>query len=79
MKIELKGKPTLSGLEITIVTIDFETGVVEYTIDGVGLRDINRGIHQTYLPRLSFGDTERQWEPKQYHTNEENEDDRPEI
>ena len=54
MKIELKGQPTLSGVAITIVSIDFEDGLVEYTVDGVGMRDINRGIHETFLWKLKF-------------------------
>lgn len=71
MRIELKGNPTLNDLPITIVSIYFESGVVEYTVDGVGLRGINRGIHETFLPRLSFGDSGQQWDFKPNAKTEE--------
>ena len=62
MKIELKSSVTLSETPITIVSLDLETGLVEYTVDGVGLKDITRGIHETNLSNLRFGDDNKRWD-----------------
>lgn len=61
MRIELKSSVTLSGLPITVVSLDLDTGVVEYTVDGVGLKDINRTIQETYLSHLRFEKTGKYW------------------
>ena len=63
MQIELKSSApiTLSGIPITLVSLDLDTGLVEYTVDGVGLKDIKRAIHKTYLSHLSFDESGKRW------------------
>lgn len=56
MKIELKSSVTLSGIPITLISLDPDTGLVEYTVDGIGLKDISRAIQETHLENLRFGD-----------------------
>ncbi len=55
MKIELKSSVTLSETPITLVSLDLDSGIVQYTVDGIGLKDINRAIHETNLENLRFG------------------------
>lgn len=74
MNIELKssGLITLSETPITLVSLNLDTGIVEYTVDGVGLKDINRAIHETYLGNLRFGS--KRWSLRLVVDKDENHD-----